>query len=357
METFQLYEIINKSNTAASKAPDDVHEIAARIGFVPIDIRRRWEGRNFFKRVYSYFPNKLDWDIAYNKIPMDSVVLLQHPFWRKSKERELILQKLKNEKNVKFICLIHDVESLRPAGTNEYLKHEFDFMLSIADVLVVHNDRMKEYFVHEIEVDERKVITLQIFDYLTENNQTTAEYSNCINIAGNLNAEKAGYLKKLSDLKEVHFDLYGVGYNLSISPNITYHGSFPSNEICKHINRGFGLVWDGDSIETCSGRTGNYLKYNNPHKLSLYLASGIPVIVWKESAEADFVISNNLGITVDSLGELEETIQKIDVGKYKIMVDNVKEIANRLRNGFYTEEALGKSVNELTHAQVIEESK
>ncbi|NRO11242.1 Beta-1,6-galactofuranosyltransferase WbbI [Lactobacillus helveticus] len=47
--------------------------------------------------------------------------------------------------------------------------------------------------------------------------------------------------------------------------------------------------------------TGNYLRYNDPHKLSLYLASGIPVIIWKKAAEAKFVEENKVGITVDSL--------------------------------------------------------
>ena len=55
------------------------------------------------------------------------------------------------------------------------------------------------------------------------------------------------------------------------------------------MDQNFGLVWDGTSLDGCNGRYGEYLKFNNPHKTSLYLSCGIPVIIWKEAALADFV--------------------------------------------------------------------
>ena len=73
---------------------------------------------------------------------------------------------------------------------------------------------------------------------------------------------------------------------------------------------------------TCSGNTGEYLKYNNPHKLSLYMASGLPVIVWKKSAIAEFVLSNNVGIAVDSIFEIKDNINKITDEQYADMRKN-----------------------------------
>ena len=34
-------------------------------------------------------------------------------------------------------------------------------------------------------------------------------------------------------------------------------------------------MWDGPSPDTCAGVYGAYLRYNNPHKTSLYLAAGL----------------------------------------------------------------------------------
>ena len=50
-----------------------------------------------------------------------------------------------------------------------------------------------------------------------------------------------------------------------------------------------GLIWDGasDSSDEDIGMK-NYTRYNNPHKLSCYMAAGLPVIVWEKSAISKF---------------------------------------------------------------------
>ncbi|MBT8943652.1 galactofuranosyltransferase, partial [Lactobacillus delbrueckii subsp. bulgaricus] len=83
------------------------------------------------------------------------------------------------------------------------------------------------------------------------------------------------------------------------------------------LNSGFGLIWYGSSIETCDGAFGNYLRYNDPHKLSLYLASALPVIIWSQAAEASFIIDNNLGLTIDSLNDLPKVLNKVTKEEYE----------------------------------------
>ena len=111
-------------------------------------------------------------------------------------------------------------------------------------------------------------------------------------IAGNLRRHKAEYVYRLPDSQK--FNLYGVGYEKQNKNNICYHGSFDPDELPFVLEGSFGLVWDGDSAETCSGVYGQYLKVNNPHKCSLYLATGLPVIVWKESTVARIVKKQSL---------------------------------------------------------------
>ena len=122
--------------------------------------------------------------------------------------------------------------------------------------------------------------------------------------------------------------------------NLVYNGSFPAAELPEKLSADFGLVWDGTSAETCAGHVGEYLKYNNPHKTSLYLASGIPVLVWKEAAIADFVTANKVGITVDSLFEAEEAIRAVSAEDYREMCANAGKMAERLRSGYYFYAAL-----------------
>lgn len=71
-------------------------------------------------------------------------------------------------------------------------------------------------------------------------------------------------------------------------------------------------MWDGDGINGCSGNTGEYLRYNNPHKLSLYMVSGLPVVIWSKAAEAEFVINNKVGVVVDDINDFNDVFDKID---------------------------------------------
>ena len=100
------------------------------------------------------------------------------------------------------------------------------------------------------------------------------------------------------------------------------------------------MVWDGNSIDSCSGDFGEYLQYNNPHKLSLYLASGIPVVIWDKAAESKFVKDNNLGLCVSSLHELQDKLNLITEQEFNEMVDNVEKQTDLLTHGKYTEASI-----------------
>ena len=119
-----------------------------------------------------------------------------------------------------------------------------------------------------------------------------------------------------------------------------YKGSFKPDEVPGVLEGSFGLVWDGNTASTCGGNTGEYLRYNNPHKTSLYLASGIPVIVWSEAAMSGFVSENHVGIAVGSLYEIEEKVNAISDADYKEMKDNAIAVSAKLRSGYYFETAI-----------------
>ena len=112
------------------------------------------------------------------------------------------------------------------------------------------------------------------------------------------------------------------------------------DEIPSKLTRGFGLVWDGDSLDGCRGQSGQYLRYNNPHKLSLYLSSGLPVVIWTGAAEAGFVREHGVGLCVDSLNDLEEIFRNMTKEEYDALCDNVQRLSGKLRKGEYAEAAI-----------------
>ena len=141
-------------------------------------------------------------------------------------------------------------------------------------------------------------------------------------------------------MSNIKFELYGPDYSGSPGENISYHGSFSPDELISHINGHFGLVWDGESCELCSGAYGQYLKYNNPHKFSLYLASGIPVIVWTESAIARYVEEKGIGLCVSSLEEMDIVLNDLEREKYYSIKDNVLKIRKDIISGKHLMAAL-----------------
>ena len=212
--------------------------------------------------------------------------------------------------------------------------------LKAADGIIAHNPVMKSVLVDK-GIAEDKIVSLGIFDYLIPNFQekTGLTKNQPIIVAGNLAQEKAGYLYALP--AEPAYNLYGVGFDESRAlENETYFGSFLPDELPAALEGGVGLVWDGDRAGTCSGVFGEYLRYNNSHKASLYLASGFPLVVWKQSALSHFVLEKGCGIVVESLHDLKETINNLSDADYQTLVDNAKRVGQEIRDGHYLKTAL-----------------
>ena len=111
------------------------------------------------------------------------------------------------------------------------------------------------------------------------------------------------------------------------------------DELIEKLKGAYGLVWDGDSLCSCEGNYGAYLKINNPHKVSLYLAAGLPVIVWKQSALYSFICENGVGFGVDSLETLDEALTQHE-SEYEGYCQRVQELQSKLKNGAYMHAAI-----------------
>lgn len=248
--------------------------------------------------------------------------------------------------NVVFI--VHDLEFLRYNKYNRTVSKNIR-LLNKADVLFVHTDKMLEKL-KNLGVNSN-MIPINLFDYYTKDDFREIDNQilerNVIAFAGNLNKSEV-FVRKLQNSiipKNYFFNLYGSQPNYSISkPQIRYEGKFLSDHTAS-IHAGWGLVWDGDSIDTCSGSLGEYLKIISPHKLSLYIAAGIPVVVWNESAHAEFVKSNHIGVVVKRISDLYDQIANISEEQYREMISRVRKIGLELRRGEFLKNAVRKVEN------------
>ncbi|MGN8963397.1 hypothetical protein [Bariatricus sp. HCP28S3_D3] len=110
--------------------------------------------------------------------------------------------------------------------------------------------------------------------------------------------------------------------------------------IPEKLNASYGLVWDGDSVIDGAGPLGEYTLINNPHKLSLYLAAGMPVIVWKDAAVAELITKYNVGIVVERIDNLGAIFENITDKMYIDMKHNVLEIREKIVCGYFLKHIL-----------------
>jgi len=338
MKIYQIVEDYNNSFHAGSKATNDATIIFDQIGAVKLPITISSRNQGIVAKLVRQITFFKEWNRLYKKVENNSVVIIQSPFTIRQIGRYSVLKRLKQNKNVRFLSLVHDVEVLR--FDTEKSRREFHEMLTFVDHFIVHNNNMKKWFMDQGIPDE-KLTVLEIFDYLNKKSSNEAvNFSTTVTIAGNLSPEKSPYVYELGKIKNVKFELMGVNYDSEANfENVIYRGAFPPDEVANELTHGFGLVWDGPSVETCAGETGEYLRFNNPHKLSLYLSSSLPVIIWSEAAEAEFVKEHNVGIVVSSLYNLEGVLSTITVSEYNEMVKSTKKIKERLQAGYYLKTA------------------
>ena len=110
-------------------------------------------------------------------------------------------------------------------------------------------------------------------------------------------------------------------------------------------------MWDGPSGETCTGPKRNYLRWNNPHKLSLYLAAGIPVLIWSEAALADWVEKEQVGICLNQIKDIKTIFNQISTEEYNVYSNNALLYVKRLRSALHTQIALCKTEKTLHKRQ------
>lgn len=316
-----------ETGNASGKAKRDAYDILLKIGFEATYNPSKYRPIRIIQQLISIF-----------RLKKYSNLIIQYPTISSS------LMKILENKLSKLslsIALIHDLPSIQGTGGDSESEIK---CLSHFDCLIVHNSSMKKYVCQHGY--KGKIIELELFDYLHDFRLPVIEskHDGKICIAGNL--DKSRYICDLDKVNRCIFNLYGINKTLNLTniKNVEYKGLLSSEEIVYKLDGDYGLVWDGDSIKECSGICGKYLLYNSPHKLSLYIASGKPIITWKKAAIAEFVEKENIGITIDSLLELND----IDLTKnYDIMKVNVMKLKQRVATGYY----LKKAINEVFEAK------
>lgn len=318
---------------AGAKAPADIRRVCLDLGFKSVDLPvvpvARFDRRNL-KR-YLLGPLKLLWLIA--RARSTDIVLVQHPIVGRLEKR--LISRLRGRCGT--IALVHDLDIIR---NQENLKYDDLIFLSHFDVIISQNDKMLKYVADKIP--SVRNVSIDLFDYLTTRDSQViwSAAPERLYIIGNLNAYKAGYLYAIQGVN-LSIWVYGPNCEMQKLPaGVEWKGVLDMHNPAFGIVDGFGVVWDGLSADGLEGVWGRYLVYNTPHKLSMYMMLGMPVIVPSESAVASFVVNSGIGFAVGSLHEVDDLIASLGPSAWDRLRQNVLAARRGIMAGAYTRQAL-----------------
>jgi hypothetical protein len=321
MRVFYFSESIKKGSDAGVKARNDVEHIL----------------ESKYKKLTPYTNGRL-----FNKIfsitkilPKihNNAVIIQYPMPIGYNVFLPILCKLS-----KVYLIIHDLDGLRFGKYNT----EETKRLNNCTCIVAHNKKMIDYL-DSLNLVCKNIKSLQLFDYLISRE---FEYNHSMDnelicFAGNL--VKSNFIYNMPEkITSLGVNIYGSNYDKTKNTNLNYCGTFDSEIIHEELKGKFGLIWDGESIESCIGTYGEYMRYNNPHKVSMYIAAGMPIVCWEQAAIADFIKENGIGILISNIDNLS-TLKNIDIKTYQKLQRNVYKIRDKILKGYY----LLQSLNDL----------
>ncbi|GHP12978.1 hypothetical protein YK48G_04030 [Lentilactobacillus fungorum] len=279
---------------------------------------------------------------AVSQFKPGDVVLWQTPTYNSYWPYESEFVKAAHTYGVKVIALVHDVDVLRGLGAEvgslpEFL-NQFDCLINLSSRL---NKLLAEWGVNV------PMVTRGPWDYLVKGPVTgTKLFTKNVYYTGNLTVKKSHFLDELPS--NVQLKVYGdKPAERSFKPNLEWLGTAQPDHLPSRLNDGFGLVWDGEINPLSANKYGTYLAYNWSHKLSAYLAAGIPVIVWRQSHAAKFVTSNGLGLAIDNLNELAPALAKVTQRQYQGYLDHIQPFSQRIREGFYIIQATSEALLKL----------
>ncbi|GFH40952.1 hypothetical protein [Pseudolactococcus insecticola] len=314
------------------KADRDFADFAEEIGFENIPIHRYNDSKETDREMSSRIDGIL------GRVARGDMIIHQYPTWNSPRFEKRLLQKMQSWG---LICgaMIHDIPNWvnGPSKWNSTFPEEHAMRY---DFLIVHTKRMADEF--RKRGYDKPIFENIFFDYASDMPINEMTFEKQVYTAGNPRKAKA-LLAWDNDAKLL---MYGGNPDNFIENNMTgrnivYKGMVPADELPREFTGGFGLVYYQDIPEE-DNWSARYAGFNGPHKLSSYLAAGLPVIVESYMPSADFIVAHKLGFVIDDITQVDAKIAELSAKDYAEMVAATKRFAGLLRSGYFTKRVMSE---------------
>lgn len=331
-ERYYISEYANWNPPHGGIGNHDIEVVLEREGYVPIRFPAA-EGRGPLPKIQRV----IHLVRTISTVPRGATVVFQHPTYAHMSAWAV---KALNRGGRRLICMVSDIDGLKDRD-EALLKKELVFFRRFRH-FIVHNPAMLGWF--RTQGIDGRFASLGLFDYLSKAVSQVREVSFEVTYAANL--DHRPFVRKLKELNEpcpkLHFHVYGATEDPALfqGQNMTYQGSMAAYDMPANMKGSFGLIWEGDSLSTLQGGYSEYLRYISPHKLSMYIASGMPVVCHPDMAIAGFVRDKGIGLMVTDLRQLQGELEKIDGELYGRMRSNCLAMRDAVVEGRHLPDAL-----------------
>ncbi|GBG97505.1 hypothetical protein [Lactococcus termiticola] len=241
------------------------------------------------------------------------------------------------ERGAKVVINVFDTEKLRyPKDLGESYDQigKEHALFNQADYLIVHNEAM-EAGLREVGVTV-PMLKRGPFDYLmpAEEAKLSDNLERKLTFVGSF--DKSPFLKTWA--YQTPLSAFGSRQTAEgeypLGPNVDYLGM--ANFLQDMPRDAFGIFWDeGFNYQV-------YSQYTSPHKVALYMATGLPVIVWDGAGIAPFIKREGLGYTVKSLDEIDGLLASITDEELRALKERTNYFSYFIRDGAFTRRVLSE---------------
>jgi glycosyltransferase involved in cell wall biosynthesis len=323
------------TSSAGNKAKTDYEQILRDMGATNLGLETTFST----SQVVSFVRNLMGIIHMSSKVQKGDIIVLQYPV----KKYFSLICRIAHRRGAKTIALIHDLGCMRRKKLTE---QEEISRLMHADGVIATNAVMMQWLK---EKGYTKTLDyLGLHDYLSDSVSRPPVQHSPLKVvyAGTLALRKNAFLmdmaKQVGNYELVIYGKHKGLPRLQTRGHIKVNPFLSADTFIREVEGDFGLVWDGDSLDTCSGHFGEYLRWNTPHKVSFYIRAGLPMIVWRQSAVAPIVQQEGIGFCIDSIEELNTLLPSITPQQLSEMRQRVAIVSSRMAQGCYLKEAVGR---------------
>lgn len=315
----------------------NINEFLKEIGFEEKSILKGVCGNISYynKDINMFVPQGID-------IPKDSIIFLHYPCNYLDPITIEILKSTKEDRQNKIVTLVHQL-NIFSYDLNLYNDVEF---LNGSDYVFVHTNDMGRF----LKKNGLKSETIPIngFDYYVEgelkerkDREETDKYS--VDYICDTRSDEDYILSNFNRMrmKNYYVNYYsakrGTGGELAPITDIRYLGKVDYKNVYKELSGDFGIVYPMCNTKLSDEKS---LKLFTSVEETIYILNGMPLIVFSDNPNASFIKKEGIGIVVNSLKDIDESLGRLSNRRYNEMRRKVNRIRDKYSRGFYIKRAM-----------------